>query len=163
MPRSPCSHSPPFPLCPLRLPQNWGPGGQSADLPIHRVTLYTSGVGYFERSGTVDGDATQTLLFPVGQVNDVLKSLVLLDTGGGTVRPVTYAAQDPLGRQLQSFSVDLSDNPDRATLLNRLRGTSVTVTASSGTAGADSRGRSWAWRRRPSHCRAAAAQPRSPR
>ena len=77
----------------------------------------------------MDGDATQTLLFPVGQVNDVLKSLVLLDTGGGSIRPVTYAAQDPLDRQLQSFSVDLSDNPDRATLLNRLRGTSVTVTA----------------------------------
>ncbi|MBV9852542.1 MAG: hypothetical protein JO250_22990 [Armatimonadetes bacterium] len=105
-----------------------GVGGPGADLPIRRVTLYTSGVGYFERSGAVDGDATQTLLFPVGQVNDVLKSLVLLDGGGGNIRPVTYAAQDPLGRQLQSFSVDLSDNPDRATLLNRLRGTPVTVT-----------------------------------
>ena len=93
------------------------------------MTLYTSGVGYFERSGAVDGDAAQTLLFPIGQVNDVLKSLVLLDTGGGSIRPVTYAAQDPLDRQLRSFSVDLSDNPDRATLLNRLRGTSVTVTA----------------------------------
>ena len=110
-------------------PPELGAGGQSADLPIHRVTLYTSGVGYFERSGPVDGDAVQTLLFPIGQVNDVLKSLVLLDTGGGSIRPVTYAAQDPLDRQLQSFSVDLSDNPDRATLLNRLRGTSVTVTA----------------------------------
>ena len=87
------------------------PAPPAADLPIHRVTLYTSGVGYFERSGAVDGDATQTLLFPVGQVNDVLKSLVLLDAGGGSIRPVTYAAQDPLGRQLQSFSVDLSRQP----------------------------------------------------
>lgn len=104
----------------------------SAPLPIRRVTLYTSGVGYFERSGTVDGDATQTLLFPTGQINDVLKSLVLLDTGGGTIQPVTYAAQDPLARQLQNFSVDLSDNPDRASLLNRLRGTSVTVTTAQG-------------------------------
>ena len=113
------------------------------------MTLYTSGVGYFERSGAVDGDAAQTLLFPIGQVNDVLKSLVLLDTGGGSIRPVTYAAQDPLDRQLQSFSVDLSDNPDRATLLNRLRGTSVTVTIGRRRR---SRGRSWAWRRRPSRC-----------
>ena len=106
-----------------------GAGGPNADLPVRRVTLYTSGVGYFERSGDVDGDAAQTLLFPVGQVNDVLKSLVLLDSGGGSIQPITYAAQDPLERQLQTFSVDLSDNPDRATLLNRLRGTSVTVTA----------------------------------
>lgn len=100
----------------------------TATLPITRVTLYTSGVGYFERSGTVDGDQSQTLLFPVGQVNDVLKSLVLLDTGGGQIEPVTYTAQDPVEKELQAFSVDLSDNPDRATLLNRLRGAQVTVT-----------------------------------
>ncbi len=109
------------------------PGATDAALPIRRVTLYTSGVGYFERAGVVDGDATQTLLFPVGQINDVLKSLVLLDGGGGSIRPVTYAAQDPVARRLQDFSVDLSDNPDQATLLNRLRGTSVTVTTAQGT------------------------------
>ena len=91
-------------------------------LPITRVTLYTSGVGYFERGGEVEGDARQTLLFPVGQVNDVLKSLVLLDGGGGTIQPVTYAAQDPRRQALQAFSVDVSDNPDPATLLNRMRG-----------------------------------------
>ena len=102
---------------------------EEASLPITRVTLYTSGVGYFERGGEVEGDARLTLLFPVGQVNDVLKSLVLLDADGGSIRPVTYAAQDPLGRQLQAFSVDVGDNPDRATLLNRMRGTSVTVAA----------------------------------
>ena len=97
-------------------------------LPITRVTLYTSGVGYFERGGEVEGDASLTLLFPIGQVNDVLKSLVLLDRGGGTIQPVTYAAQDPVQKALQAFSIDVSDNPDRPTLLNRMRGTSVTLT-----------------------------------
>jgi hypothetical protein len=101
----------------------------SAKLPITRVTLYTSGVGYFERDGMVDGDANETLLFPVDQVNDVLKSMVLLDTGGGTIEPVTYAAQDPLQKQLSGFSVDLGDNPSRAALLNRLRGADATVVA----------------------------------
>ena len=99
-----------------------------AALPVTGVTLYTSGVGYFERGGSVDGEASQTLLFPVGEVNDVLKSLVLLDGGGGTIRPVTYGALDPLGKQLSAFSVDVSDNPDPATLLNRMRGAEVTVT-----------------------------------
>ncbi|MEO7719047.1 MAG: hypothetical protein ABIY70_22850 [Capsulimonas sp.] len=99
----------------------------AADIPIKRVTLYTSGVGYFERAGSVSGDAAETLLFPTGQINDVLKSLVMLDSGGGTIQPVTYAAQDALGRQLQAFSIDLSDNPSRATLLNRLRGAEATV------------------------------------
>ncbi len=97
-------------------------------LPITRVTLYTSGVGYFERGGTVDGDAQITLYFPVGAVNDVLKSLVLLDGGGGGISPVTYAAQDPVRRALQAFSLNIGDEPDRATLLGRMRGVSVTLT-----------------------------------
>ncbi len=95
-------------------------------LPITRVTLYASGVGYFERGGQVEGDASLTLYFPVGQVNDVLKSLVLLD-GGGAISPVTYAAQDPVGRALQAFSVDVSGNPSRHELLDQMRGTSVTL------------------------------------
>lgn len=103
------------------------PAPTNANLPITRVSLYTSGVGYFERRGEVDGTASQNLLFPVNQMNDILKSLVLLDTGGGSIEPVTYAAQDPVNKQLQAFSVDLSDNPDRATLLNRLRGAEVRV------------------------------------
>jgi len=103
---------------------------QAVTLPITRVTLYTSGVGYFERTGTVDGDASLPLSFPVDQVNDVLKSLVLLDADGGSIQPVTYAAMDPVTKQLQAFGVDLSDNPDRATLLNRLRGARVVVTCS---------------------------------
>lgn len=99
----------------------------NTSLPITRVTLYTSGVGYFERGGEVQGDARLTLYFPVGQVNDVLKSLVLLDGGGGAISPVTYAAQDPVHKALQAFSLDIGDDPDRATLLGRMRGVAVTV------------------------------------
>ncbi len=97
-------------------------------LPITRITLYTSGVGYFERGGEVEGNAQITLHFPLGAVNDVLKSLVLLDGGGGEIAPVTYAAQDPVRRALQAFSLNIGDEPDRATLLGRMRGVSVTVT-----------------------------------
>lgn len=97
-------------------------------LPITRVTLYTSGVAYLERSGEVEGDSRLTLYFPVGSVNDVLKSLVLLDSGGGAIAPVTYAAQDPVDRALQAFSIDISGAPSRAELLQQIRGTSVTLT-----------------------------------
>lgn len=105
------------------------PSGDSgtANLPITRVALYTSGVGYFERSGSVVGDASQTILFPLDQVNDVLKSLVLLDNGGGSILPITYGAQDPVSKQLEAFSVNIGDNPDQATLLARLRGAPVTI------------------------------------
>ena len=49
----------------------------TAELPIKRVTLYTSGVGHFERIGNIDGDERRTLYFPVDQIDDVLKPLTL--------------------------------------------------------------------------------------
>jgi hypothetical protein len=101
----------------------------AAEVPISRVVLYSSGVGFFEREGTVTGDASVELSFRTAQVNDILKSLVLQDLSGGTVAPVTYAPQDPLERTLSSFAVDISDNPTLAKLWDRLRGARVAVTA----------------------------------
>lgn len=100
----------------------------AADLPITRVALFSSGVGYFEREGKVQGDATIELSFRTAQINDILKSLVVQDLGGGTVAPVTYAPQDPLERTLGSFAVNIADNPRLGELWNRIRGTSVMVT-----------------------------------
>jgi hypothetical protein len=98
---------------------------RAAALPIRDVTLFTGGVAYVQRSGTVEGSATLTLAFPVQQVNDLLKSLVLLDDDGGRIRPVTYAARTPVTRALQAFAIDLGPNVTLADLLTRLRGASV--------------------------------------
>ena len=53
----------------------------NSSLPLRRVTLYKHGVGYFERQGQVADNQTITFLFDAGQMNDVLKSLVVLDLG----------------------------------------------------------------------------------
>ena len=97
-----------------------------AELPVKRVTLYTSGVAFTERLGTITGNATVPLNFPVGQINDILKSIVLIDSTG-KVQPATYASKDPLERTLQSFAVDLSEDLSRDDLLGKLRGTRVQV------------------------------------
>src|SRR5262245_43719921 len=52
-------------------------------LPIRQVVLFNSGVGYFQREGTVDGNSRVDLSFPTSDVNDLLKSLILQDLGGG--------------------------------------------------------------------------------
>lgn len=54
----------------------------SAPLPIAQVVLYSSGVGYFQREGEVQGNARVDLTFPVHDINDLLKSMVLEDLGG---------------------------------------------------------------------------------
>jgi hypothetical protein len=97
-------------------------------LPVKAVTLFSSGVSYTLREGEVTGDATVPLRFRTAQINDILKSLVLLDERG-TVQPALYGARDPIGRTLQGFAVDLTRPTSRAELLNQLRGQKVTVEA----------------------------------
>ena len=49
-------------------------------LPIKQVTVFTSGVSYIERDGTVTGDAVVPLTFRTAQINDLLKSMTLIDS-----------------------------------------------------------------------------------
>lgn len=99
------------------------PTGKNDELlPIKRITLYRSGVGAFQREGQVEGEVRVALKFDQTQINDILKSLQLLDRDGGRIDSVAYASKDPLARRLNSFSVSIADNPSLAALLTRLRG-----------------------------------------
>lgn len=103
----------------------------SMTVPMRRVVLFSSGVGYYQHDGVVTGHAATELRFKADQINDVLKSLVLQDRDGGHVNAVTYPSQAPLSRALKSFQVDITSNPSLADLLNQLRGAHVTVHAGS--------------------------------
>ncbi len=96
-------------------------------LPVRKITLYRSGVGAFERQGAIAENARVQLRFDVGQINDILKSLQLLDLDGGRIDSVSYASKDPLARRLSSFSVPIADSPNLPTLLGRLRGSAIDV------------------------------------
>jgi hypothetical protein len=101
------------------------PGAVRADaadvLPLRRLSLFSSGVGYFEHRGTVNGPAGITLPFPAEAVNDALKSLVISDPASDSPQ-VTYPASDTLLRTLGSLKIDLSGNPGIADILRNLRG-----------------------------------------
>ncbi len=99
------------------------------ELPITRAVLFSSGVGYFEHAGEISGAGVMRLRFKTDQINDVLKSMVLMDFGGGTIQSVSYASNDPLSRALSSFAINLSDNPSLPDILGRLRGAEVVVHA----------------------------------
>ena len=99
----------------------------TAQVPVTKVVLFSSGVGYFEHSGSVTGNSSTQLRFKTSQINDILKSLVLQDQDGGRVGAITYPSQDPLAKTLKSFQVDITQNPSLAQLLNQLRGARVPV------------------------------------
>src|SRR5262245_33879584 len=80
-------------------------------LPVTRVVLFNSGVGYFSRSGDVTDDARVDLAFPEQDINDLLKSMVLEDFNGGRIAAVSYDSREPITRTLASFAVNLNGNP----------------------------------------------------
>src|SRR4051812_43411476 len=43
-----------------------------ANVPVKAVVLFSSGVGYFEHFGTVQGDGSTELRFKTNQINDIL-------------------------------------------------------------------------------------------
>jgi hypothetical protein len=99
----------------------------TTDVPVTKVVLFSSGVGYFEHAGSVRGNSATELRFKTGQINDILKSIVLQDQDGGRVGSISYPSQDPLAKTLRSFQVDITQNPSLAQLLNQLRGARVTI------------------------------------
>ncbi len=103
--------------------------GPAAVVPINKVVLYTAGVGYFQHEGKVTGDSTLALPFKTEQLNDVLKSLLVQDSGGGTISAASYPSQNPLNMQLGSFRINLSGNPGMSGLVSQMRGQEVVVEA----------------------------------
>jgi hypothetical protein len=103
-----------------------------AELPVHRVVLYKSGVGYFEHLGSVTGTADVTIQFTTAQLNDVLQSLTALDLDGGSVANISYNSVAPIDQQLALLRLPLGTGTDRLQFFNALRGARVEV--GSGTA-----------------------------
>src|SRR5262245_25501966 len=101
----------------------------NADIPIKRVVMFSSGVAFFEHAGQVDGNAQVEMKFDVKDINDLLKSMVLQDEGGGRISTVSYGSKDPLTRTLATFSIDLTQNPTLADLLNQIRGEQIEIDA----------------------------------
>ncbi|MCE9562107.1 MAG: DUF4139 domain-containing protein [Planctomycetes bacterium] len=103
-------------------------------LPITRVVLFNSGVGYFSRSGEVTDDARVDLSFQETDINDLLKSMILEDFGKGRIAAVSYDSREPISRTLSSFAVNLNGQPTFAGIVSQMRGERVEVVTTPGAA-----------------------------
>src|SRR5262249_38478755 len=103
-------------------------GTPRTDLPVTRVVLFSSGVGYFQRDGKGNGKATVALQFHADQINDLLKTLIVQDGGNGQVSLVQYDNRNPIERTLKTYALDLTDDPTLAKLLTQARGERVQIT-----------------------------------
>src|ERR1700723_943419 len=104
----------------------------AVNLPLTRVVLFNSGVGYFSRSGEIEGDARVDLTFPESDINDLLKSMVLEDFGKGRIAAVSYDSREPIARTLSSFAINLNGNPTFAGIVSQMRGERIEVVMTPG-------------------------------
>ena len=108
-------------------------------LPIRRVILYSNGVAYIERRGLVNNHAEISLSFKQSQVDDVLKSMVVLDLGKGRVGAVSYNSSAPPSSRLSEIPFAISPATDGnnggglAGVLSQLQGARVVVSTASRT------------------------------
>ncbi len=105
---------------------------RTTKLPVRRVVLYKNGVGYFEHLGRVRGSQDTTIDFTSGQLNDVLKSLTILDLGGGRITGVSYNSEAPLQQRLSKLRLPLGAETTVAQFLGALRGARLEVRSGAG-------------------------------
>lgn len=101
------------------------PSTQSESLGLTRVVLYRNGVGYFERVGHVEGNVLR-IRVRKDQVNDLLKSLTVVDRRGGRAVSISM----PLDPQTWANAALATLAPGRGSLadvLDALRGTRVVL------------------------------------
>jgi hypothetical protein len=103
----------------------------SAELPVTKVVLYQNGVGYFERRGVIQGRDLELRVRP-DQINDVLKSLTVLDLSGSVASSVSL----PVERSGDEAAARLPSEVRHATglqgVLGVLRGAHVQVESRDG-------------------------------
>lgn len=109
-------------------------------LPIRRIILYSNGVAYFERRGLVSPHAEVNLPFKQSQVDDVLKSMLVLDLGKGRIGAVSYNSSAPASARLNDIPFSIEAGTDEnsegglSAVLKQLQGARVTVTTPTRTA-----------------------------
>src|SRR5581483_7003552 len=102
-----------------------------SNLPLKKVILYSNGVAYFERRGEVSGNSNIALQFTPEEIDDVLKSLVILDSNSGHVSSVSFDTAKPLNVALSEFAFNLdgpaNEGTGMAKILGSFKGADVEV------------------------------------
>ncbi len=92
--------------------------------PLTRLVLYNSGVGQLQHGGQIDGKARVEIRFGSQDVDNVLKSLVFSDSGGGLARAVEYKpAPDPEDVAARTIGAPMT----LAQLMQRFRGERISL------------------------------------
>ncbi|MDR0664735.1 MAG: hypothetical protein LBF86_04340 [Helicobacteraceae bacterium] len=102
---------------------------KEVELKVRKITLFSSGVGFYELGGEINGASKIVLPFDLAQMNDALKSLTVYDSA--SVSPfVNYPSEETIKRTLESLRINLANEPSVEGILSSLKGEIVEIVAS---------------------------------
>src|SRR3972149_2615825 len=98
---------------------------RGAELPIRQIVLYKHGIGYFQRFGQLGPNDSVQLDFNASEMNDVLKSLTIQESGAGRITGLRYDSSDPLDKKLAAFPFKIGAGQPLTAILDQLKGAVV--------------------------------------
>jgi len=102
-------------------------------LNLRKVALFKNGVGYFELRGSVQAGTGVKLHFKRKQMNDLLKSLTVLDLSEGQVSSIVYDSTKTAVQQLSDYAFDLQKGDGLPQVLEQLQGSKIELNTGSTT------------------------------
>jgi len=97
-------------------------------LKVKKVIIFKHGVSYFILEGTQKGTGTFELEFKIDEMNDVLKSLFVLDTSeNGYISSISYDAALDTYQLLKSVMLDIPDSDSFSSLITQIKGAKVNL------------------------------------
>ena len=101
---------------------------QENNLEIKKIIIFKHGVSYFLLEGNIKGTGTFELEFNVDEMNDILKSLFVLDTSEhGYISSISYDAALDSNQLLKNIMIDIPNVNSFTSLITQLKGAKVSI------------------------------------
>ena len=100
-----------------------------SNLKVKKVIIFKHGVSYYILGGILKGSGKFELEFKIDEMNDVLKSLFVLDTSKkGYISSISYDAAIETSQLLKSIMLNIPDRDSFSSLVTQIKGADVTLT-----------------------------------
>lgn len=102
-------------------------------LTVKKVIIHKTGISYFILEGNLKGSNTFELEFKIDEMDDVLKSLFVLDTSEkGYISSISYDAALETSQLLKSIMLNIPDRDSFSSLITQIKGAGVKMTIKGG-------------------------------
>ena len=103
------------------------------ELSIKKVIIHKTGISYFILEGLMEGSGIFELEFKIDEMDDVLKSLFVLDTSEkGYISSISYDAALETSQLLKSIMLNIPDRESFSSLITQIKGANITLTITGG-------------------------------